>query len=143
MGVKVWERKGTYRYLTVGLLILLFTTSMAVAAFVGQFEDASTAYKRGDYATAYRLMKPLAQEGIPEAQFYLGVMYGKGQGVPQDNVLAYMWFSLAASRFPVAEGKKRDMCVRNRDRVASMMTLEQIAEAQQLAREWNPKEEGK
>ena len=35
MGVKVQERKGTYRYLTFGLLTLLFTISMALSAFGG------------------------------------------------------------------------------------------------------------
>lgn len=45
---------------------------------------------------------PLAQieqratQGDPAAQYNLGVMYGSGQGVPQDHVEAHTWFSLAA-----------------------------------------------
>ena len=32
------------------------------------------------------------------AQSSLGLMYAKGEGVPVANVLAYMWFNLAASQ---------------------------------------------
>ncbi len=71
-----------------------------------------------------------AAQGVAEAQYNLGVMYGKGQGVPQDSVQAYMWYDLAASRYPPGE---------DRDAVAERMTPAQISEAQKLAREWRPK----
>jgi hypothetical protein len=45
-----------------------------------------------------------------------------------------MWFSLAA-----VQGHKG--ALKNRDVVAGKMKPEQIAEAQQLAREWRPKPE--
>jgi hypothetical protein len=57
--------------------------------------------------------------------------------VPQDYVLAHMWFSLAASR--ASDAALRDMAVENRDRAAAMMTPAQIAEAQRMEREWVPK----
>jgi TPR repeat protein len=84
MGVKVLGRKGTYRYLTFGLLTLLISTSLAVKAFGGPFEDATAAIERGDYEEAYRLTKPLAEQGNAEAQFNLGILYANGQGVPQE-----------------------------------------------------------
>ena len=96
MGVKVRERKGMYRYLAVGLLILLFHISMAASGFGGQFEDATAAYERGDYATAFRLMKPLAGKGDAKAQHNLGVMYDYGRGVPQDYTKALKWYRMAA-----------------------------------------------
>ena len=55
----------------------------------------------------------------------------RGQGVPQDDVQALMWFNLAASKHATA--------VQDRDLVASKMTPAQIDEAQRLAREWKPK----
>jgi len=58
-------------------------------------------------------------------------MYAHGQGVPQDFVSAHMWFNLAAAR----GGKNAEEW---RAIVAQLMTLEQIAEAQKLAREWKP-----
>jgi len=143
MCVKVRKRKGMYRYLTFGLLTLLLTLSMAVTAYSGQYEDAIAAIERGDYATAYRLIKPLAEQGYPKPQHDLGVMYAKGQGVPQDYVLAHMWFNLAASRFLDSEGWRQQKCLINRNLAASKMTPDQIAEAERLAREWKPKKEGK
>src|SRR3990170_2456211 len=98
LGVKVRERKGTYRYLAVGLLILLFHISMAASGFGGQFEDDTAAYERGDYATAFRLMKPLAGKGDAKAQHNLGVMYDKGQGVPQNYTEAVKWYRRAAEQ---------------------------------------------
>ena len=98
MGVKVRGRKGTYRYLIVGLLTLMFTISIGVTAFGGQYEDAVAAYKRGDYETAYQLLKPLAQQGIPIAQYNLGVMYDNGKGVPQDYAEAMNWYRRAAEQ---------------------------------------------
>jgi len=106
MAVKVRERKGMYRYLTVGLLTFLFSTSLAITAcerksgdtIQGVVEDASAAYERGDYATAYRLIKPLAEQGIAKTQYNLGVMYQKGEGVPQDYTEAMKWYQKAAEQ---------------------------------------------
>ena len=106
MSVKVRERKGMYRYLTVGLLTFLFSTSLAITAcerksgdtIQGVVEDASAAYERGDYATAYRLIKPLAEQGIAKTQYNLGVMYQKGEGVPQDYTEAMKWYQKAAEQ---------------------------------------------
>jgi TPR repeat protein len=80
-----------------------------------------------------RLLRPLAEQGDADAQFNLGVMYAKGQGVRQNYVLAHMWINLAG-----ASGLKEAMTVR--DELAKLkMTPAQIAEAQKLAREWKPK----
>ena len=59
-------------------------------------------------------------------------MYAKGRAVPQDYVLAHMWWNLAA-----AQGDKD--AAKNRDIIGKRMTRTQIAEAQRLAREWKPK----
>ncbi len=56
-------------------------------------------------------------------------MYDNGQGVPQDYVQAHMWLNLAA-----ANGNEQ--AKGNRDIAAGLMTGEEIAEAQKLAREW-------
>jgi TPR repeat protein len=56
-------------------------------------------------------------------------MYANGEGVPEDYVLAYMWWNLAAAQgYEDAQG--------NKDRLEQRMTREQIAEAQRLSREW-------
>ena len=98
MGVKARDRKWTYRYFAFVLLTLLISSSLAVAAFGGQFEDAMAAIERGDYTTAFRLMKPLAEQGEAEAQFHLGVMYTIGKGVPRDYTGGVKWFRRSAEQ---------------------------------------------
>jgi hypothetical protein len=61
-------------------------------------EDAEDAYGRGDYATASKLWRPLAEQGNALAQVRLGVMYEMGQGVPQDESEAVKWYRLAADQ---------------------------------------------
>ena len=97
MGVRVQGRKGARRLLAAGLLTLLFCTA-AVPACSNRYEDASAAYERGDYATAFRLMKPLAEQGYAKAQYNLGVMYRIGDGVPQDNTETMKWYRKAAEQ---------------------------------------------
>ncbi|MGO2136106.1 MAG: SEL1-like repeat protein, partial [Marinobacter sp.] len=63
------------------------------------------------------------------AQYNLGVMYTKGQGVPQDYIQAHTWSNLSAS-----QGGKS--AAKNRDILADLMTPQQISEAQALARKW-------
>ena len=116
-----------------GVVLSLMLTGGAAA---GPLEDGLAAHERGDYATALRLFRPLGEQGNASAQYNLGVMYALGQGVPRDNVQAYMWFDLSARYL---EGVERDRMVRIRDVIASDMTPAQIAEAQRLAREWKPK----
>ena len=42
------------------------------------------AYDQGDYATALKEWQPLAEQGDARAQYKLGILYDKGQGVQQD-----------------------------------------------------------
>ena len=94
--------------------------------------QADAAYQRGDYATAIQLLEPLAEGGNASAQYTLGLMYAKGEGVPRDPVQAHFWLDLAAAKGDAEAAKSRDL-------LAAMMTPSQIAEAQQLARAWMPK----
>ena len=57
-----------------------------------------TAYNSGDYATALREWKPLAEQGDADAQSNLGLLYRKGRGVPQDYKTAVKWFRLATEQ---------------------------------------------
>ena len=61
-------------------------------------------------------------------QFLLGVRYAEGEGVPPDNVLAYMWYNLAA-----AQGNEDGQDYK--DEIEPLMTREQIAEGQRLSTE--------
>ncbi len=89
-----------------------------------------------DYAEAARWFRKVAEQGDDNAQSQLGYLYEAGHGVPQDYVLAHMWLNLAAAS---GSGWSQKMSSDARDRLATKMTPEQIAEAQRQAREWKPK----
>jgi TPR repeat protein len=81
------------RTLLGAILAMPFVIS---AAFAGPLEDGAAAYDRGDYPTALKLWRSLANQGSAKAQALLGVMYDDGQGVPQDYAEAIKWYRLAA-----------------------------------------------
>jgi hypothetical protein len=95
-------------------------------AFLGWFCETN-----GDLAQAVALYQRSAEQGNATAQNNLAVLLFGGNGVPQNYVEAYKWYSLAA-----AQGleKSRD----GRDIVAKEMTREQIAEGQRRAAEFSP-----
>lgn len=113
------------------LATAFLSLSFAIPLLAGPLEDANAAIKRRDYATAVRLIRPLAEQGDANAQYNLGVLYDNGLGVPQDRVRAYMWLNLAAMQ-------GRESAATIRDLVARLMTPVQISEAQKLVREWKP-----
>lgn len=80
---------------------------------------------------AVKWFRKAADKGDANAQWRLGDLYRLGQGVPQDFVLAHMWFNLSAAR-----GEQTAIVLR--ELVAKLMTREQVAEAQKLARDWKP-----
>ena len=90
-----------------------------------------------DYAQAAKWFRLAADQANPSAQFMLGIMYQAGDGVPQDYVEAHKWFNLSAAWAPDADIRER--AVKARDELASMMTPAQVAEAQRMSREWQPK----
>jgi TPR repeat protein len=85
-----------------------------------------------DDVQAVNWFRKAAEQGYDKAQYFLGLCYAKGLGVPKDDVLSYMWLNLAAV--------KSSDAAKARDDLSKKMTLEQIAEAQRLSREWKPTE---
>ena len=82
------------RYL--GSIVIAFVLALPVAAH--DFQKGVKAYERGDYATALREFRLVAKQGDADAQFYLGLMYYEGQGVPQDYAEAVKWYRKAAEQ---------------------------------------------
>ncbi len=61
-----------------------FTLGLTAPAWAG-YGEGFVAYQRGDYATAIRDLRPLAEQGNANAQFNLGFMYDNGQGTPESQ----------------------------------------------------------
>jgi TPR repeat protein len=108
----------------------------AVQGYTPAQSSLALAYEKGqgvpqDYQEAVKWYRLAAAQGNQFAQINLGVMYSNGTGVRQDFVRGYMWFTLAAAAL---SGDSGDSATQNRDRIASKMTAEQIATAQEMAR---------
>jgi TPR repeat protein len=79
-------------------VLALAIMALAVPAHAGPFEKGNAAYESKDYATALKFWRPLAKHGDATAQYYLGLMYANGQGVPQDYTEATKWYRKAAEQ---------------------------------------------
>ena len=55
-------------------------------------------YDRANYGTALKIWLPLAQEGNPEAQTYVGEIYEKGLGLEPDYQVAAHWYQKAVNQ---------------------------------------------
>ena len=74
-----------------------FTLGLTAPGWAG-LDEGEGAYNRGDYATALREWRPLAEQGNAAAQYNLGFMYDKGLGVTQDYAEAARWYRKAAEQ---------------------------------------------
>ena len=63
-----------------------------------KFQQGLESAEKGDYQTAIKLWKQLAEQGSASAQFNLGIMYSKGYGVKQDYTEAAKWNRKAAEQ---------------------------------------------
>ena len=83
--------------LHVLLMVSLLTCAGGVA--IAQDYDAGLkAAQAGDFQTALKEWKPLADQGHAGAQVFLGWMYANGEGVPEDDAEAAGWYRLAADQ---------------------------------------------
>ncbi|HEY5914366.1 MAG TPA: PEGA domain-containing protein [Verrucomicrobiae bacterium] len=87
-----------------------------------------------DIDQALMWIRHAAERGFPPAQNELGVCYEKGIGVTKDPLQAYKWFALAAAR---DDAHAVDIRV-SLAKMEALLSKEQVAEAQRLAREFKP-----
>ena len=73
-------------------------TSQQAQTGEADFSNGKSAYKKGDYATAFKLSHKAAEQGHAGAQLELGLMYIFGQGVSKNNSKAVKWIRKAAEQ---------------------------------------------
>ena len=130
-----------------------------------RFNKGLEAYESSDYTTAHAKFTSLAgdyfdrEEHNIESQFYLGLMYDNGWGVPQDDAKAVRWYRRAADAeyadaqvnlgemyekgdgvlqddilayvwYYLAADKGHEKAIKNRDRMESHLSSAQMTEAQ-------------
>ncbi|EDP61124.1 hypothetical protein BAL199_22307 [alpha proteobacterium BAL199] len=80
------------------LVILTGLIGSGGDVWADDFKEGVKAYNSGDFKTALRKWKPLAEQGDAYAQFNIGLMYKMGDGVTQDNAEALKWYRKAAEQ---------------------------------------------
>jgi len=149
----------------LGLAVCLSTIALAA-----DFAAGLTAYQKGDYVTAAKEWRPLADEGDAPTQYNLALLYVDGHGVAQDYAEAVKWFKRSADQgyteaqhdlgamYGAGKGVKRDYmeaykwmnicaakgnagCVSQRELIAKKLKPAQVAQAQRLSSEFTPKKE--
>ena len=153
--------------LRFSIALVLSLVCLVVPAWA-DFQAGMDARNRGDFAKALREWRPLAEQGDARAQFYLGMLYENGDGVPRDYEKAREWYEKSAAQaeanaqfylgllsafgrggpldlaqahmwYSLAAGNGHVGATVYRNDLAKQMTPAQIAEAQKRAREWKPK----
>ncbi len=77
-------------------LCLLLAFAVVRPAVAGPLDDANAAYQRGDYATAEKLLLPIAEGGNAYAQYRLGLVYAEAIGPMKSTEEAAKWYESAA-----------------------------------------------
>jgi len=80
------------------LLALTFLFLFSGSVYGDDLQDGLDAYERKDYKEAFRLWKPLAEQGHADIQRRLGYMYETGQGLPQHYKEAVRLYRLSAEQ---------------------------------------------
>jgi TPR repeat protein len=84
--------------LPAAVLLLAGLLPISGAHAAGEYERGKQAYKASDYASARQIWMPLALRGETRAQYSIGLLYEKGQGVEQDLSTALSWYRKAAEQ---------------------------------------------
>jgi TPR repeat protein len=96
------ERSRVCAFLSCALVIASLVAPTRLMAASGStppaLAEALSSYDRGDFASAVRVLKPLALRGNASAQYMMGVMNAAGQGVPRDDEEAVRWLVLAGEK---------------------------------------------
>ncbi|MTJ81856.1 MAG: sel1 repeat family protein [Telmatospirillum sp.] len=86
------------RHFALAIAAFLCLLALAAPVAAGQLEDERDAESRSDWATALKLLRPLAEEGNAVAQGQLGLFYEEGRGVPVDYSEAAKWLRKSADQ---------------------------------------------
>lgn len=94
-----------------------------------KFNHAFESLAAASYERARIELTELSNKGCAVSPYFLGLMHLKGAGVLQDYCLAHMWLNISASR-----GYKK--AIARLDELTLLLSLDELSEAQKLARDW-------
>jgi TPR repeat protein len=114
VGLPFWWLKNSF------LIVLILFSSTVNATDETALDKATVHMKTGDFAKAYCLVQPLAEEGNAHAQYLLGWMYHNGYGLRINDEQTLAWWNKAAEQnyadanysiglmYELGEGVKQD-----------------------------------
>ncbi|MCP3869773.1 MAG: sel1 repeat family protein [Gammaproteobacteria bacterium] len=85
--------------------------------------------RAGDYQSAYRELRELADRGYPVYQNMVARMHLEGKGVKSDPVLAHVWYSLSAAQGDEAAISAKAM-------LEKRLSQDQLKASRQLSEEY-------
>ena len=83
---------------TLLVLTIILEQPLAAQSFRPDLETGYTAFEKGDFVTALKHFRSLAEKGDARAQLNLGLMHAYGNGVTKDDKEAVSWFRKAADQ---------------------------------------------
>ena len=147
-------------------LFLTFPAAAAESFFTSELYWAGKkAYDKGDFTTAIKHWTVAAEQGVGEAQHFVGAMYHAGQAVPKDYKQAMGWYQKAAEQgvnraqlgigsmhadghgvekdyvkarmwFSIAEVNGNERAGQYLKRIDTRMTAAEIAQSEKMAVDW-------
>ncbi len=111
-----------YRYKILITILVISSALIASHAWAG-FEESHEAYTKGEYDTAFKGYLEAANSGDSRAYGKVAALYLYGRGTKKDFTQAYIWFG-------IAKASKDKYAARFQDTAASMLTREQIEQAE-------------
>ena len=79
------------------LFVIAISTFSSTSAISG-FDEGVASYRTRNYADAFKEWTEAAQQGDVDAQYNLGCLYVRGEGVPQNRAWAVEWLQRAADQ---------------------------------------------
>jgi TPR repeat protein len=86
------------RQQTISGIIIFWLMSSVPMVYAEAFVAGLNAIDRQHYSTAFRAFKPMAEQGIAEAQNNIGFLYEKGFGVKRNYATAIGWYTRSANQ---------------------------------------------
>lgn len=113
--------------------LLAATLALTICtALWADFDQGLSAYRAGDFERAFKEFHASATSGHPTAQFNVGVLYYRGEGVERNVIRAYGWIELATQH------RGNEELLEAQEVLALMLTPEEIQaglrDAERLAR---------
>jgi TPR repeat protein len=124
---------------SAALILSLSLFLLPSPAFAGPVEDGIAAFNSRDYDGALKILRPLAEQGDPAAQYQLGYMYLYGQGLPKNYAEAWFWLTIASNASP-PDPKGAVTAAAGRNQILKNLTPEQIEAVKKRVEEWKPVE---